>query len=438
MSCTFTGITRSRMFRFLSAGFCAAVLVATAGCPLGPDGPPDNDNANTNGTGALADVTGEITNLRTNQRIYVLEPFLSIFYDLLNVPDGTAISAFFTAAIGEGGGDEDGERTIIATTLLPGESQAFNFDPSVSGTGDYRLGLMLTLGTDVKTILSEGVIEVQGAPEPTFIRPDQPVTEVEQGVAVDVLFDAGDPEGEVQWRLFYLTATDSLTEPADELGTQLAVGSGNSGSFTIATDDLDPGVFRLGRSATDSGESIADTVADGNDNLIITIPNATTSTPVIQVAEATTPPPPAITFTSPGVANIELFGDEAFTIRFTATADPSAGTATIEVFLDRDMNLGNGVFRTLEPNLPITATTVALPGDLPVNTYYVGATVWQGSLSPVTVYAGGSITIVRTPTLDVTAPDTSLPISPSAPIDVLWTTNVPPSAGTVDRKSAPR
>ena len=50
------------------------------------------------------------------------------------------------------------------------------------------------------------------------------------------------------------------------------------------------------------------------------------------------------------------------------------------------------------------ASAVLLPTDLPADTYFVGATVRQGSHSPVTAYAGGAITIVRTPTLTVTAP----------------------------------
>ena len=428
MSYMFTVPPRLRLSPFVNVGLWVTFLVAVAGCPLGPDGPSDNGdgNVNTNGAGSLASVEAEF--LRTNQQVSVSEPPLSIVYSLLNVPDDTTVSAFFTAATGDG----DGELTIIATNLLPGTGQAFNFDPAVSGAGDFRLGFLLTLGADVRTILSDGVIEVQGAPEPRFILPDQAITEVEQGEEVFVSFDAGDPEGDVRWRLFYLSPTDFLTEPADELGTQLAVGSGNPGSFTLETDDLEPGAYRLGLSATDSGESIADTVSEGKEGLIVTIPNAVTSTPIIQVFATTVPSPPEFSFTSPGVVDVELFGDEAFTIRFAATADASAGVATIEVFLDRDMNLNNGVFRTLEPNLPITATTVALPTDLDAQTYFVGATVWQGTFDPVTVYAGGSITVIRTPSLEVTAPNTSLPVAPLTPVEVLWTTNVPPSAGTID------
>ncbi|UCC30859.1 MAG: hypothetical protein JSU86_01010, partial [Phycisphaerales bacterium] len=76
----------------------------------------------------------------------------------------------------------------------------------------------------------------------------------------------------------------------------------------------------------------------------------------------------------------------------------------------------------------------ALPTDFPEGTWFIGATIRTiGGISPtVTFYATGRVVIVREPTLTVTKPDSSAPISPSTPVAIAWTTNAPPSSGTVD------
>ncbi|MBU0718803.1 MAG: integrin alpha, partial [Planctomycetes bacterium] len=269
-------------------------------------------------------------------------------------------------------------------------------------------------------------------PEPAFIQPVDSVTEIVEGEDVFISFDAGDPEADAKWRLFYLTASDSRTDLPDRLGEQLGIGSGNIGSFTWSTVGIQPGNYTLGLSATDSGDSVARTVSKGNEDLIITIPNSTETTPVIRIVEESTVTGPSLTFITPGSNDIELFGDEGLTIRFSASADPAGGTAEIEVFLDLDDDSANGFSQTLASGLPITATTVDFPTNLPEDTYYVGATIRQGSLAPVTKYAGGAVIVTRTPKLKVTAPNTALPIAPGEEIAVSWTTNIPASAGSVD------
>ena len=404
--------------------------------------PPPDGNGNDNGAGTtLDDVVGSITNIRSNVQISALEPFLSVTYALTGVPSGATVSAYYVLVDSLSPDAQPiGTRVILATGLLSGPMQAFSFDPATTGTGIFRLGIVVVLGAGEKTFESQGLIQVQGPPAPVFIQPVDLLTEVVRGESVFVSFDAGDPENRVAWRLFLLDETDSLNVAPDQLGTQLAVGQGNIGSFLVQTADLTAGEYELGLSATDSGESIAATVARGDAEVIVTIPNSL-SPPAerrrIQVNEPGTATPPTISFSAPGTSNVELFGNQAFTIRFQITAEAGAN-GTVDVFLDEDRSISNGFLQVIEAELEFSTTSVQLPVNLAEGTYFVGATMRQESLAPVTAYAGGSIQIVRTPTLVVTAPDTPLPIRPSVPgetpveVTVSWTTNVPATAGQVD------
>jgi hypothetical protein len=117
------------------------------------------------------------------------------------------------------------------------------------------------------------------------------------GTDVAISFDAGDPEGDVQWRLFYLSETDSRELPPDQLGTQIGPpGSGNVGNATLSTSGLNPGDYELGLSATDSGMSIANTVAAGDLERIVTIPNTATRGPIVRVVAEVDVVPPTLTF----------------------------------------------------------------------------------------------------------------------------------------------
>ena len=71
-------------------------------------------------------------------------------------------------------------------------------------------------------------------------------------------------------RFFYLSETNPTNVPADQLGTTLVTGSGNYGVFTWQISDaLIPGRYTLGIAATDTGWSVAETVARGEEDRII-------------------------------------------------------------------------------------------------------------------------------------------------------------------------
>ncbi len=135
-----------------------------------------------------------------------------------------------------------------------------------------------------------------------------------------------------------------------------------------------------------------------------------------------------------------LFRNEAFEIRFAATLGEPAMPATVEIFIDNDAILTNGFIEVLPgaESLSTSVTTFALRTDLAEGTYFVGATIRQTGFAPVTVYAGGTATVIRTTTLTVIEPNTILPIAPSTDgtdgntATVRWSTNVPTSAGMVD------
>ena len=164
-----------------------------------------------------------------------------------------------------------------------------------AGVGFFRVGIELTTGSEVLEAVSDGVIHVQGGPDPCFAQPctiaaaGTPaaqtftacgdvacdlIAEVTLGDqdGFDVSFDAGDPEGGVQWRLFYLREADSPANPADQLGVEILTGSGNVAAVVFLTIDLVLGDYDLGVSATDSGLTIAETVeADGDNSRIVTV-----------------------------------------------------------------------------------------------------------------------------------------------------------------------
>ncbi|MCO6438985.1 MAG: FG-GAP repeat protein [Phycisphaerae bacterium] len=412
-----------------------AIALLTAGCPTVPT---DNNNGNDNGTGS-GTIAGDIISVRTDRQISALDSFISILYSVSNAPATSDVEAYYVPVIGTPPNlVEEGERVTIAQGLDVGTNQAFQFDPGVAGVGSYQVGLVVTppTGSPVE-IKSRGRIQVLGPPDPMFIQPLESPTEVLQGESVFVSFDVGDPEDDAQWRLFLLSDTDPRDVPADQLGSELNTGRNNVGSYTLATDDLNPGDYQLGISATDSGDSVARTVARGEEDKIITNTNG----PVIRVVEVVPTSPPTIRVTAPPAAGVTLFRNEGYTVRFEAALGEPATSAFVEVFYDNNSTIADG-FIDFVPNgdsLPVTGDSVAFPTDLLEGTYYVGATIRQQGQSPLTSYAPGTIRVVRQATLTVTAPNTLLPIAPSTgdsedaqTVTVRWQTNVPPSAGSVD------
>ncbi len=368
---------------------CLAMVMLVGGCPAGSNPtPPDNTNDNTDG----GDAEAEIISPSTSFGISSLDPPISVLY---SVPEAATEVSGFRVPVADSSPDGApiGDRVVIATSLATGEMQAFSFDPAEAEVGFFRVGILFTLDADEESVESTGVIQVQGSPDPVFIQPSEPLTEVVQGSAAFVSFDVGDPEGNVQWRLFILAPLDSRTNPPDQLGTQLAVGSGNVGTFTLDTSDFSPADYQLGLSATDSGASVAVTVDRGETDRIVTVPNGS-STPILRIVAPSENLPPTIVITAPGATDVGLFQGDAFTIRFTGQVNEPGAVGRIDIFYDTDRNLTNG-YSLIEADLPVTTTTAAFPTDLPEGTYFVGATINDGINAPQSVYADGRVIVVE-------------------------------------------
>ncbi len=265
----------------LARAICVALLLAGAGCPTAPpDGPtdPDPDNGDTTDPGV---VSGKIINITSNDiRISELERPLSVLYGVTGTPD--SVLGFHVRVVDNSpAAIPIADRVVVAPDLPAGADEAFDFDPGRAGVGFFRVGILITTGGEEIEAVSAGVIQVEGPPAPVFIRPTEAVTEVVEGSVVEILFDAGDLEGDVQWRLFYLVDSDLRTRPADDLGTELEVGFGNRcDDCAFLTLGRLPGDYELGISATDSGSSIAATVSDGDADRIVTVFG-----PIIRVVE---------------------------------------------------------------------------------------------------------------------------------------------------------
>ena len=195
-------------------------LALLTGCPIVPD--------DGGGNGGSTVVTGDIITLATNRSISVQEDILSILYNLSGAPTDAVISSFFVPVTGTNPDNyvETGPRVTITTGLMQGTNQAFSFVPAVAGVGIFLVGLDINAvgGTDIDEVLGDGTIRVEGAPNPTFVQPNGAIT-VPRGDVLLLSIDAGDPENNVQWRMFYYQDGDSLTLPADQLGVLLATGA---------------------------------------------------------------------------------------------------------------------------------------------------------------------------------------------------------------------
>jgi len=416
-----------RVFGPWTVGLALVASVVLTGCPTTP--------ANTGGPtepSAPRGVSVEIVSPTTGFGISVLDDQpLTVTYTVTGTPD--EIRGFYVPVAGSDPTSEPtGDRVIIDGNLEPGEKKFFSFIPADAGVGFFRVGVIVVVGTQQILRESTGVIQVQGTPDPRFLEPDQDITIVEQGNPVTIRFDVGDPEGDVRWRLFYLAPGASRISPPDQLGVTLGQpGSGNAGQFVWDVDGLPPGDYELGLAATDSGSTVAQTVANGQTDKVFTIPSDTVSTPIIRIVEPATSTPPTLTFTKPGNDDIELFRDETFTIRFEGKVLVDGATGTIDIFYDDDRTTSNGV-KLIADDVPASTTTAEFPNDLEEGTYNVGGTIRDGINQPVTVYATGQVIVSRTLTVNVTQPGTVETFRPGEPIQIVWGAEGPGGLGTFD------
>lgn len=424
---TFLWSPNTRLVPMASRVLLVGLLAALgAGCPATTP-PAGNDNGGSSGT-----ASGQILNLKSNLPVSELDLPVSVFYTVGGSP--TQVDGFYRRVADDSPNAGQIGNDVITNANLPmGSNLSFFVDPSELGVGFYRIGLFITVGGVRQAVLSDGVLKVEGSPDPIFRQPES-FSVVSRGDEQVVQWDNRDPEGVVQWRLFRLAEGDSRDEAADQIGTQLAIGTGNVGSYTLQTASLLPGRYELGVSATDSGRSIATTVADGEEFRIKTTRNV-----FIEVVDPqSVRMPPTFSWIAPADTAVSLFRDEPFTLQFQGTIREAGATGQIELFYDSDAISTNG-FTSIAADLPTSTRTFALPvEEMDEGVYRIGSIITDGINEPVITYAAGSVTLVKTATLLVTAPLTTVSIPPSPAgsnentVDVTWETNVPADEGTVE------
>ena len=440
-----TSISPGRVVPWWGAALCVVFLLNAAGCSNGTTS--SGAGTGTDGNDEVTDggeFVAEIVNISSIRQVSLLQSFESVLYTVTGAGENATIGAFYVPVEDESGTvapDATPVPIVGEAALVTGTNQAFRFIPADAGMGSFKVGITVVRDTGVNEALSEGIIQVLGPPDPRFIQPTDPVTTIARGDPVAIRFDVGDPEEDARWRLFFIDATDPL-DPLPNLsgmaGTELDTDAGNYGSYDWPTSTLNPGRYEIGLSTTDSGETVANTIADHNDHLVITIPNENTAEVerrVIEIIEPTEPVPPTVAFSAPGTSEVMLFRDQAYSLQFGVVA--GAG-AVVDLFYDDDEDQSSFTNIPGATNLPASQTSYPFPTDLPEGVYRVGATVREGTFASVTVYATGAIRVVRTPTLTVTEPTKPVTIKPlgssegTDSVTVTWTTNVPPIAATVD------
>ncbi len=273
-----------RPARWLSFSAACLVLVAVLGCPS--TAPPVAETPV-----GVVDIGGGveagITAPSSSFGVSVLEDPISVFYTIAGATGTVSVSGFYVPLeSADPNGTATGTRVILETRDFTNGTDFFSFDPGAAGIGFYRPGILVSVdGVELDPVDGTTVIEVEGPPDPTFITPVDLTSEWASGDEILISFDAGDPQNEVQWRLFLLRETDPRDVPIDELGEELATGSGNTGQFILSTLERDLGAYEIGISATDSRNSIQETVAAGNASRIVTIPNNIQNGRVIQIVE---------------------------------------------------------------------------------------------------------------------------------------------------------
>jgi hypothetical protein len=419
---------------------CVGLLLAAPACaPLDTDG---NDNAANDNTGQVT-ITAEIISFKFTFPISKNDKPASVLYSVTGQTEGAIIDGFYRPMPSESPFSEPiGQDQVIAENLPAGQNRAFSFNPGDVIEGFYLVGIKITPadGSEVIEALSQATIHVQGVPSPVFRQPADPVTSVEPGDFVTISFDVRDPEDDAEWRLFYIAEGAPTDVPEDQLGTQLDTGSGNVGIYTWQIPSgLTPGRYKLGISATDSGRSVAATVASGDRELIVTEANG----PAVNVLEEPIEPtPPTLTFTAPGLNDVQLFRNEDYTLRFVGDIRELGASGTIDLFYDLNRDVRDG-FTLLAVDLGTDVTSFEWPDDVAEGTYFIGGQISDGINDVVTTYASGTIQVVRNITLEVTSPATVVSISPSPPgevgdtVAVEWTTNAPIGSGTVEVVAVP-
>ncbi len=362
--------------------------------------------------------------------ITVSQP-VSIFYQTPNTAEN--IRAFRVAASSSDGltAVEVGDEVIIAPPpdLEPGEGQRFVLETEGVPVGPYFLGLRYLLNGVETRILSTYTVTMSGIPVPVFERPNSNRT-VYGDQTVNIRVTIGDQQNAVNWRLFYLDL-NANTEgvPSDQLGNEIEVGTRNVVSTFWRVLGVPAGKYKVGISVTDYGQSIAEAVAAGREDRILTVYNEDPDGDpyVVTVSDQpVTSRAPRITITKPDDTEFAGFGVDLVSVEYSAeifVSEPDNPRVELFYDLDTEINDNEVVFVTTK-NIDQTSAVLDTE-DLDEDTYFIGGTVYDGVNEPVSAYAAGEVIVTRKAAMKVTEPSVTLSHRPGQEIQIRWKTNLP-------------
>ena len=392
---------------------CITALTCLTGCPTtGTDG----GNTPTSLSGAIVNLPGEITlsGSQTFTIIYNADPAATSVEAFYVEVESTAIDA-----------PTIGAEVVFAMNLPTGDGQAVSLDTASIPTGLYRVGLNLSAGTLSAKVLSQGTFRITTLPQPVFTLPNQDLTTVPGSDPITIQATLGSPENAVNWRVFFVPAgTATAGVPAGQLGTTIDTGRANEAIVSWATAGVAVGDYQVGISVTDSGQTVAQTSADGNEDRIVTVLNPF----IITLAnEQPAPRPPLVQVSKPSGPET-LFAGETTLVQFAVTVfEGPPDFQKVDVFYDFDREADSGDEVIFSGDLPVTATSAVFSIDM-INqdeTVNIGVTADDGKNDPVTVYAPGSVTFgtPQAASITCTQPSSLLSVKPDDEfITVNWQT----------------
>lgn len=389
--------------------------------PLGLSCAPMNGNGGEPGT-----LSGQIVSLISNITLSGSQS-LTIVYSASE--SATSVNSFYVEVEStDPSAPAVGSPVVFAqnlpTSTADVPNQTVTLQTGAIPEGVYRVGLNLSNASETLTVLSPGTFRIASLPTPEFVLPNQNLSLLPGSGSVSIRASLGDPENAIQWRLFFIQAgetTDGV--PAGELGEQITTGQSNEAIATWLTVGLALGNYRIGISVTDSGMSVAETSAQGDEDRIVTVLNDFT----VSIVDVLPPPmPPLVTVSQPS-GDQTLFAGETTLVQFSVTVrEGPPSEQSLSVFYDFDRVANSGDEFVFSDDLPISTPSAVFSVDLidQGDTVNIGVTADDGKNEPVTVYAPGTVTF-GTPamaSLDCLEPSSLLAKKTGETINVSWRT----------------
>jgi hypothetical protein len=324
---------------------------------------------------------------------------------------------------------------VFAQGLSAGDNQTTALNTGVLPIGVYRIGINVTSDGQTLRVFSTGTITITTLPDPDFTLPNQNLT-AQPGGNIDISANVGDAENAVQWRIFYVANGSRPSAEADAYGTLIGTGTANVAQATWFTAGVPLGEYEIGIFVTDSGQSIAQTVASGNADAI----KGPFFNPYIVTLSEEEPDavPPSLVISQPS-SNRNILVDPAapddavVPVEYAVTTfQGPTDDQYIQVFWDYDGIANTGdeqIFADEDIDSTRTNFLVRLIPEVGT-TAFIGVTAHDLVTNPVTRYAAGT---VRRASFDetvfnVTAPAVDLEVAPGAQVQARWSLNAPKDA----------